>query len=68
MKIWGRRHIREHYLEKRSPAQLLEDLRHAFDEIGALKIKIWILTGAVLAEAGAVKWLASALLSCIHPK
>jgi len=54
---------RKEYLSKRSPAEIRSDLCKAFDQIAALKLKVWVLSGVVVAQSGIVGWLATELFS-----
>jgi len=56
---------RQQYLADRTPAQLQVDLVKAFDQIELLKLKVWILTGLAIAQAGVITWLANELFSRI---
>ena len=70
----GRRKFREHYLngDRRDKSltdkeQMALDLVRAFDRIEELRVKLW-MTAFVLGIAGAtIRWLASALMHCVHP-
>ncbi|SRR5229473_81461 len=57
---------RQKYLHARSLDELRADAVLAFDQIGSLKLKVWILIGAVTAEGAVISWLATALLACIN--
>jgi hypothetical protein len=52
---------REQYLAERTPEQIQQDLIAAFDHIELLGVKIWILTGVVIAQTGVIAWLANQL-------
>jgi len=61
------RKYRENYraeVRPRSKEQIQDDLVVAFDEIGALKTKLWVVTSALTGCCGIIVWMANQLVSC----
>jgi hypothetical protein len=57
---------REQYLRERTPEEIQEDLVAAFDHIELLGVKIWILTGVVIAQTAVIAWFANQLFARMH--
>lgn len=72
MTLWGKKHKRipeewrDRYLKHRNPEEMRRDLVEAFDRIEAMKLKLWILGGALLGEGAVIGWLATGLLNCVQ--
>lgn len=72
MTLWGKKHKRipeewrELYLKQRSADEVRRDLVIAFDRMEAMKLKLWILGGALLGEGAVIGWLATGLLNCLQ--
>lgn len=68
------RKYREYYLKtERTAEQQRKDLVIAFDELHelkckmrGLKLKVWVLSGALLGLCGVSGWLANSLMSCLQ--
>lgn len=72
MTLWGNKHKRipeewrELYLKQRSADEVRRDLVIAFDRMESMKLKLWILGGALLGEGAVIGWLATSLLNCLQ--
>lgn len=72
MHAWGKKskripdEWREAYMRHRSPEEMRRDLVEAFDRIGQLQTRLWVLGGVVVGEGAVIGWLATSLLSCIE--
>lgn len=55
---------RQEYLNNRPLPKMREDLVVAFDEIGSLKTRLWVVSGALTGCCGVILWLANQLVSC----
>ncbi len=64
------RRYRENYRSERherSKEQLQDDLVAAFDKIGSLETRLWVVTSALGACGGVIAWLATQLMNCLGP-
>jgi hypothetical protein len=60
-------HVRKYYVfAERDGEKIRRDLCEAFDRIEAMKLKLWIVGGALLAEGAVIGWLATSLLDCVE--